>query len=81
MAGGRAENELEAGGRRKSSPRKAVRPVHAGRGLHHSAVLRMLRKVGVATAGGEATSAFEASPRVKFKSAWKRQNLQVVVFV
>jgi hypothetical protein len=54
---------------------------NAGRDLHHAAVLRTLRKIGVASAAGEASSAFEASPRVKFKSAWKQQNLQVVVFV
>jgi hypothetical protein len=54
---------------------------NAGRDLHHSAVLRMLRKIRVATAGGEAPSPFEASPRVRFRPAWKRQNLQVVVFV
>jgi hypothetical protein len=54
---------------------------NAGRDLHHASVLRMLRKVGAVTASGESSSAFEASPRVKFKPAWKRQNLQVVVFV
>lgn len=54
---------------------------NGGRHLHHASVLRMLRKIGAATAGGESSLAFEASPRVKFKPAWKRQNLRVVVFV
>lgn len=54
---------------------------NAGRDLHHASVLRMLRKIGLASTSGESTFAFEASPRLKFKSAWRRQNLQIVVFV
>jgi hypothetical protein len=52
---------------------------NAGKDLHHASVLRSLRKIGVAKPATD--SAFESSPRVKFKSDWKRQNLQVVVFV
>lgn len=52
---------------------------NAGKNLHHASVLRSLRKIGVAKPATDA--AFEGSPRVKFKSEWKRQNLQVVVFV
>jgi hypothetical protein len=52
---------------------------NAGKNLQHASVLRSLRKVGVAKAAGD--SAFEASPRIKCKPDWKRQNLQVVVFV
>jgi hypothetical protein len=52
---------------------------NAGKDLHHASVLRSLRKLGVASQKGD--SAFESSPRVKFNSGWKRQNLQVVVFV
>jgi hypothetical protein len=51
-----------------------------GRDLHHAAVLRSLRKIGVAARIGGGDS-FTASPQVKFKSNWKQENLQVVVFV
>jgi hypothetical protein len=54
---------------------------NAGKNLRHSSALRALRKIGVATAGGESSSAFEASPVVKFKSDWKKQNIQIVVFL
>lgn len=54
---------------------------NSGRNLRHAPVLRTLRKIGVVKAVGESSSAFEASPVVKLKPAWKTQNLQVVVFV
>jgi hypothetical protein len=54
---------------------------NAGKNLRHSSTLRSLRKIGVATAGGESPSAFEASPVVKLKSDWKKQNIQIVVFL
>ncbi|MGH9731695.1 MAG: DUF1223 domain-containing protein [Candidatus Acidiferrales bacterium] len=57
-----------------------TRGENAGHVLNHAAVLRSLRKIGVAQAkGGNASFAGEA--RVKFKSDWKRENLRVVVFV
>jgi hypothetical protein len=52
---------------------------NAGRDLHHASVVRSLHKIGLATPQND--SAFEASTRVKYKSSWKRQNLQVVVFL
>lgn len=52
---------------------------NAGKNLQHASVLRSLRKIGVARPATDV--AFEGLPRLKFKSDWKRQNLQVVVFV
>jgi hypothetical protein len=52
---------------------------NAGRDLHHASVLRSLHKIGVAKGNGD--TAFDSSTKVKFKSEWKRQNLQIVVFV
>lgn len=57
-----------------------TRGENAGHMLYHAAVLRSLRKVGVARAGGAAAS-FTGDTRVKFKSSWKRENLRVVAFV
>jgi hypothetical protein len=52
---------------------------NAGKQLHHASVLRSLRKIGVANP--KTDSAFESAQKVKFKSAWNRQNLQVAVFI
>lgn len=52
---------------------------NAGRHLTHAAVLRSLHKIGDVKADGSA--AFQATPEVKLKPDWKRDNLQVVVFV
>jgi hypothetical protein len=52
---------------------------NAGKDLHHASVLRSLRKIGVAKSGSD--SAFQGVTHAKFKSDWKRQNLQVVVFL
>ncbi|MGB7436129.1 MAG: DUF1223 domain-containing protein [Candidatus Acidiferrum sp.] len=52
---------------------------NAGQELRHASVLRSLHKIGVAKTTGD--SAFEGTPRVKFKPDWKKQNLRVVVFV
>lgn len=57
-----------------------TRGENAGHVLNHAAVLRSLRKIGVAQAKGDKTS-FAGDARVKFKSDWKRENLRVVVFV
>src|SRR5579872_3344792 len=57
-----------------------TRGENAGHVLNHAAVLRSLRKIGVAQAKGDNTS-FAGDARVKLKSDWKRENLRVVVFV
>src|SRR5579872_50991 len=57
-----------------------TRGENAGHVLNHAAVVRSLRKVGVAKANGGATS-FTANERVKFNNKWDRKNLRVVVFV
>jgi hypothetical protein len=56
-----------------------TRGENAGEDLHHSAVVRTLRKIGVAD-GGKKLS-FAADPAVKFAASWKKENLRVVVFV
>jgi hypothetical protein len=52
---------------------------NAGEDLHHAAVVRSMRKIGEAKAGGEAAFAGEA--RVSLQKEWKRENLRAVVFV
>jgi hypothetical protein len=52
---------------------------NAGKDLHHAPVLRSLHKVGVASPKGD--TAYEGSTRVKLNRDWKKQNLQVAVFV
>jgi hypothetical protein len=52
---------------------------NAGRDLRHAPVLRSLHKIGTAKGSGDTT--FDSSAKVKFKPEWKRQNLQIVVFV
>lgn len=53
---------------------------NAGKNLHHAAIVRTLRKIGTADPNRYSLS-FTASPIVKLKSAWKRENLRLVVFV
>ncbi len=53
---------------------------NAGHQLYHAAILRSLKKIGIANVAAPSTS-FSADPRVKFSSHWKRANLHVVVFV
>ena len=53
---------------------------NAGHELHHSAVVRVLHKLGAASAGKSPVS-FQDDAAVKLKSDWKRENLRVVVFV
>ncbi|HEY1468621.1 MAG TPA: DUF1223 domain-containing protein [Candidatus Acidoferrum sp.] len=50
---------------------------NAGKDLRHASVLRVLRKVG--TADGKSPS-FTASPELKLKSNWNRDNLTIVAF-
>lgn len=52
---------------------------NAGRDLRHAPVLRSLHKIGTAKGNGDTT--FDSSTKVKFNSNWKRQNLQIVVFL
>lgn len=56
-----------------------TRGENAGEDLHHAAVVRTLRKIGVADKSKDLS--FAADPSVPFKPAWKRENLRVVVFV
>ncbi len=56
-----------------------TRGENAGEDLHHSPVVRTLKKIGVAR-GAEETS-FSATPDLKIESNWKRENLQAIVFV
>lgn len=50
-----------------------------GRMLQHADVVRSLEKLG--SISSKDKSPFVSTPRVKFKSAWKRPNLRVLVFV
>ena len=50
---------------------------NAGKDLRHASVLRVLRKVG--TVDGKSPS-FAATPELKLKSNWNRDNLTVVAF-
>ena len=50
---------------------------NAGKDLRHASVLRVLRKVG--TVDGKSPS-FTASPELKLKSNWNRDNLTIVAF-
>jgi len=52
---------------------------NAGQDLHHAAVVRILRKAGVADRSKE--PAFAGETTVKIASGWKRQNLRAVVLV
>jgi hypothetical protein len=52
---------------------------NAGRNLRHAPVLRSLHKIGVANAKND--SAFEFSQKLRFKSSWNRQNLQLAVLI
>jgi hypothetical protein len=52
---------------------------NAGKDLRHGAVLRSLHKIG--SLSPKNPEPFVANPEVKFQSDWKKQNLQVVVFV
>lgn len=52
---------------------------NAGEDLHHAAVVRKMRKIGLAKDSGE--TSFSTEERVKVDRSWKRENTRVVVFV
>jgi hypothetical protein len=52
---------------------------NAGEDLHHAAVVRSMRKIGEAKAGGE--TAFAAETTVLLEKQWNRENLRAVLFV
>jgi hypothetical protein len=59
---------------------EVTRGENAGEDLHHAAVVRTLRKIGVANAKDPETS-FAGEAAVAFDRNWKRDNLRAVVFV
>lgn len=52
---------------------------NAGEDLRHAAVVRSIRKIGEAKAGGE--TSFSGDATVPLRAEWKRENLHSVVFV
>ncbi|MGH9676782.1 MAG: DUF1223 domain-containing protein, partial [Candidatus Acidiferrum sp.] len=56
-----------------------TRGENAGEDLHHAAVVRTLRLLGLAAQGKDLS--FSAETSVAANSSWKRENLRVVVFV
>jgi hypothetical protein len=52
---------------------------NAGEDLHHAAVVRTLRKVGLANASGP--QSYSSDQTVKLEPSWKRESLRFVVFV
>lgn len=57
-----------------------TRGENSGEDLHHAAVVRTLRRIGVAD-GKDQQTAFAGEARVSFDRNWKRDNLRAVVFV
>jgi hypothetical protein len=57
-----------------------TRGENSGEDLHHAAVVRTLRRIGVANAKDPET-AFAGEASVSFDRNWKRDNLRAVVFV
>jgi hypothetical protein len=57
-----------------------TRGENAGEDLQHAAVVRTLRKIGIASAK-DAETAFVGEPSVSFDRSWKRDNLRAVVLV
>lgn len=52
---------------------------NAGKTVQHSAVVRLLHKIG--TVQAKDSSPFVSIQQIKFKSNWKTENLRIVVFV
>lgn len=57
-----------------------TRGENAGEDLHHSPVVRLLRKIGVAEGKNQDTS-FNVDEHVSMDKSWQRNNLRAVVFV
>lgn len=57
-----------------------TRGENAGENLHHAAVVRTLRKIGVADAKNQETS-FAGDSNISLDKGWQRGNLRAVVFV
>jgi hypothetical protein len=56
-----------------------ARGENAGENLHHTSVLRSLKRIGKAEPGNE--QSFIGEQRVHLESSWKRENTRVIVFV
>lgn len=56
-----------------------TRGENAGEDLHHSPIVRVLRKIG--DANPQKDTAFSASPSLNLATSWKRENLHAVVFI
>jgi hypothetical protein len=59
---------------------EVTRGENAGEDVHHAAVVRALRKIGIANAKDPETS-FTGEASLAFDRSWKRDNLRAVVFV
>ncbi|GAC1661807.1 MAG: hypothetical protein NVS9B4_14570 [Candidatus Acidiferrum sp.] len=56
-----------------------MRGENAGKELYHAAVVRMMRKIGEASASGELS--FSGETDVKLDPRWKRESVRAVVFL
>ena len=65
-----AENNLQS---------SVTRGENAGEHLRHTAVLRTLRKIGVAEPGKD--TSFEGAGNVRLDASWKRENTLVILFL
>jgi hypothetical protein len=52
---------------------------NSGKSWRHAAIVRSMLKIGSAVTSGP--ESFVSAPQIKLKSAWKKENLRIVVFV